>query len=183
MRSWAEPTGSQSVTSCSLTTMPSAIALSRGDLERAEAHAQAELEMSRALAAHDFGVWALVSLGHVERSRGMLDSARVSYEEALALAREMGETQRRLRRRAPWVRLLFSRGTSIVRPISRNSQSIWPRAHSGTREWQTGSSNLPRRTWRRVGSPKRPRLCTEPRLSSREFLSPRLPQPSSRSPA
>jgi predicted ATPase len=69
----------------------SAIALSRGDLERGEAHARAELEMSRALEAHDFGVWALVSLGHVERSRGMLDSARVSYEEALALARALGD--------------------------------------------------------------------------------------------
>jgi predicted ATPase/class 3 adenylate cyclase len=68
-----------------------AIALSRGDLERGEAHARAELEMSRALGAHDFGVWALVSLGHVERSRGMLDNARVSYEEALALAREVGD--------------------------------------------------------------------------------------------
>ena len=69
----------------------SAIALSRGDLERAEAHARAELEMSRALEAHDFGVWALVSLGHVERSRGMLDSARVSYDAALALAEEFGD--------------------------------------------------------------------------------------------
>ena len=69
----------------------SAIALSRGDLERAEAHARAELEMSRALEAHDFGVWAFVSLGHVERSRGRLSSARVSYEEALTLARELGD--------------------------------------------------------------------------------------------
>ena len=69
----------------------SAIAMSCGDLERCEAHARAELEMSRALEAHDFGVWALVALGNVERSRGMLDSARVSYEEALALAREIGE--------------------------------------------------------------------------------------------
>jgi predicted ATPase len=69
----------------------SAIALSRGDLERGEAHARAELEMSRALGANDFEVWALVSLGHVERSRGMLDSARVRYEEALALARELGD--------------------------------------------------------------------------------------------
>jgi len=69
----------------------SAIALSRGDLERGEAHARAELDMSRALGARDFGVWALVSLGHVERSRGMLAGARVSYEEALALARELGD--------------------------------------------------------------------------------------------
>jgi predicted ATPase len=69
----------------------SAIALSRGDLERGEAHARAELEMSRALGAHDFGVWALVSLGHVARSRGILDSARASYEEALALARDVGD--------------------------------------------------------------------------------------------
>ena len=68
-----------------------AIAMSRGDLERCEAHARAELEMSRALEAHDFGVWALVALGNVERSRGLLDSARVSYEEALALAREFGD--------------------------------------------------------------------------------------------
>ena len=69
----------------------SAIALSRSDLERAEVHARAELEMSRVLEAHDFGVWALVSLGHVERSRGLLDDARRSYEEALALAREVGD--------------------------------------------------------------------------------------------
>ena len=69
-----------------------AIALGRGDLERAEAHARAELEMSRALEAHDFGIWAFVSLGHVERSRGKLDSARVNYEEALALAREVGDS-------------------------------------------------------------------------------------------
>jgi predicted ATPase/class 3 adenylate cyclase len=69
----------------------SAIALSRGDLERGEGHARAELELSRALGAHDFGVWALVGLGHVARSRGMLDSARASYEEALALACEFGD--------------------------------------------------------------------------------------------
>jgi tetratricopeptide (TPR) repeat protein len=68
-----------------------AIAMSCGDLERCEAHARAELDMSRALEAHDFEVWALVALGNVERSRGMLDSARVSYEEALALARELGD--------------------------------------------------------------------------------------------
>jgi predicted ATPase/class 3 adenylate cyclase len=68
-----------------------AIALGRGDLERAEQHARAELEMSRALGEHDIGVWALVSLGHVERSRGRLDGARVSYEEALALARGVGD--------------------------------------------------------------------------------------------
>ena len=68
-----------------------AIALSRGDLDRAQAHAQAELDMSRVLEAHDFGVWALVSLGHVARSRSMLDSARASYEEALVLAREFGD--------------------------------------------------------------------------------------------
>ena len=69
----------------------SAIALSRGDLDGAEEHSRAELEMSRALGAHDFGIWALVGLGHVERMRGMLDSARVNYEEALALAREVGD--------------------------------------------------------------------------------------------
>ena len=69
----------------------SAIALSRGDLDRGEEHARAELEMSRALGAHDFGVWALVSLGNVERSRNMLAGARVSYEEALLLARELGD--------------------------------------------------------------------------------------------
>ena len=69
----------------------SAIALSRGDLDGAEEHARAELEMSRALGAHDFGVWAFVGLGHVERMRGKLDSARVNYEEALALAREVGD--------------------------------------------------------------------------------------------
>ena len=69
----------------------SAIALSRGDLERGETHARAELDMARALGANDFGVWALVSLGHVERSRGMFDRARVRYEEALALAQEVGD--------------------------------------------------------------------------------------------
>ena len=68
----------------------SAIALSRGDLERGEIHARAELELSRALGEHDFGAWAFVSLGHVERNRGRLESARASYEEAVALARKGG---------------------------------------------------------------------------------------------
>jgi predicted ATPase len=68
-----------------------AIALGRGELERAERHARAELELSRALGEHDIGVWARVALGHVDRSRGLLDSARAHYEEALMLARDIGE--------------------------------------------------------------------------------------------
>jgi predicted ATPase len=68
-----------------------AIALGRGELERAEHHARAELELSRALGEHDIGVWARVALGHVDRSRGLLDSARAHYEEALMLARDIGE--------------------------------------------------------------------------------------------
>jgi hypothetical protein len=107
-----------------------------GLLERGEAHARAELEMSRALVAHDFAVWALVSLGHVERSRGLLNSARASYEGALALAREGDKAEVAAATGALGQVALLERDFERAADLAQQSIDLAASAH-----WDSGVAN------------------------------------------